>query len=290
MQCFRVGYRGICHASHTHEPLGVCVYVYGKYKWQVACSTVSHEKALHIKLLYPMPIKNDGKFWKCSKISGNFRKLWKRFKPVFKELKRFMKILENLWQSSENFWKRSKMVLNFWENLRELVYGNFRKTSETVQKCFSDLSWSFKFTENLRKSSEVFGIFREFSENFRNGSKNFFFRCFYYFLKFSENLRKSSEVFENHRKTSGCDRKCSKCLVGVENFQSQFLRSPQMDLSKLLHASNDRKVEWDTTHCILSIAYRRICNGNPGLWLAVFSRHGIKHFTSVVFVDTEQFA
>ena len=31
-----------------------------------------------------------------------------------------------------------------------------------------------QFKSVLRKSSEVFGIFREFSENFRNGSKNFF--------------------------------------------------------------------------------------------------------------------
>ena len=37
-----------------------------------------------------------------------------------------------------------------------------------------------------------------------------------------------------------------------------------MDPSKLLHISNDGKVEWNTTHCILPVAYRRICNGNPG--------------------------
>ena len=79
-----------------------------------------------------------------------------------------------------------------------------------------------KFSENFRKSSEVFGNLREFSENFGNGSKVIFrffkisgksseifrivqktlendskviFRCFYDFLKFLENLRKSSEVF-----------------------------------------------------------------------------------------------
>ena len=176
----------------------------------MACSTVSHEKALHIKLLYPMPIKNDGKFWKCSRISGNFRKLWKRFKPVFKELKRFMKILENLWQSSENFWKRSKMVLNFWENLRELVYGNFWKTSETVQKCFSVYGKSLEIFGSVRNFSGIFGKLQKWF-------KKFFFRCFYYFLKFSEN-----EVFENHRKTSRCDRKCSKCLVGVKTFGASF--------------------------------------------------------------------
>ena len=37
-----------------------------------------------------------------------------------------------------------------------------------------------------------------------------------------------------------------------------------MDASKLLRASNDGKVEWNTTRCILQVAYRRICNGNPG--------------------------
>ena len=36
-------------------------------------------------------------------------------------------------------------------------------------------------------------------ENFGNSSK-VFSRCFYDFLKFSENLRKSSEVFGNLRK------------------------------------------------------------------------------------------
>ena len=43
-----------------------------------------------------------------------------------------------------------------------------------------------------------------------------------------------------------------------------------MDPSKLLRGSNDGKVEWNTTRCILPVAYRRICNGNPGLLLAVF--------------------
>ena len=36
-------------------------------------------------------------------------------------------------------------------------------------------------------------------ENFGNSSK-VIFRCFYDFLKYSENLRKSSEVFGNLRK------------------------------------------------------------------------------------------
>ena len=37
-----------------------------------------------------------------------------------------------------------------------------------------------------------------------------------------------------------------------------------------LNHNNDGNVEWDTTRCILSVAYRRICNDNPRLWLAVF--------------------
>ena len=65
------------------------------------------------------------------------------------------------------------------------MFGNFRKTSETVQKCFSRFFLDFlKFSGNLRKCSEIFG----------NGSK-VIFRCFQYILKFSENLRKCSEIF-----------------------------------------------------------------------------------------------
>ena len=45
----------------------------------------------------------------------------------------------------------------------------------------------------------MFGNLRTFSENFGNGSK-VIFRWFYFFFKFSENLRKSSEVFGKLRK------------------------------------------------------------------------------------------
>ena len=45
----------------------------------------------------------------------------------------------------------------------------------------------------------MFGNLRKSSQNFGNGSK-VIFRCFYDFLKFSENLWKSSEVFGNIRK------------------------------------------------------------------------------------------
>ena len=79
-----------------------------------------------------------------------------------------MKILENHWQSSETF-------------------GNLRKQFKSVFYLFYDF---LKFSENLRKSSEVFGNLRKCSEIFGNfwktsetGSK-VIFRCFYDFLKF----------------------------------------------------------------------------------------------------------
>ena len=53
------------------------------------------------------------------------RKLRKRFKPAFEELKRFMKLLKN--------------------------FGN---SSKVFSRCFYDF---LKFSENLRKSSEVLG-------------------------------------------------------------------------------------------------------------------------------------
>ena len=80
-------------------------------------------------------------------------------------------------------------------NLRKFS-ENFRNGSKVIFRCYYDF---LKFSENLRKSSEVFGNLRKFSENFGNGSK-VVFRCFCFFLKFSENLRKSSEVFGNLRK------------------------------------------------------------------------------------------
>ena len=39
-------------------------------------------------------------------------------------------------------------------------------------------------------------------------------------------------------------------------FRSWLLRSPQMDPSKLLRASNDGKVEWNTIRCNLPVAYQ----------------------------------
>ena len=76
---------------------------------------------------------------RARKSPANFRKLQKRLKPVFEELKRFMKLLENFGNSSKVFFRCFYDFLKFSENLRKSseVFGNFRKfrkTSETVQK------------------------------------------------------------------------------------------------------------------------------------------------------------
>ena len=55
--------------------------------------------------------------------------------------------------------------LKFSESLRKCseIFGNFRKTSEMVQKQLSDVFMTFlkKFSKNLRKSSEIFGKLRK---------------------------------------------------------------------------------------------------------------------------------
>ena len=103
-----------------------------KYKWQVACSMVSHEKALHNYFIPCLNLRNTyGNFGKSLEISANFRKFRKCFKP-------FLRSLNDYW----NFWK----------------------TLETVQKCFPDIFDFLKSLENLQKTSEVFGNFRKTSE------------------------------------------------------------------------------------------------------------------------------
>ena len=138
------------------------------------------------------------------------------------------------------------------ENLCE-----FPKTSETLQTRY----WG-TFIKKLWKFWKIFVNLRKLLENLGNSSKVFsnVFMIFKNFRKIFGSVRKSSENF----------RTWSEMFVGVEEFRSRLLRSPQMDPSKLLRASNDGKVEWNTTRCILPVPYRRICNGNLGLWLAVF--------------------
>ena len=126
MQCFRVGYRGICHASlvfsvYTRAFRRVCTYKENTSdKWHVP-RYPRHEKALHN---YFIPCLNLRKtcesFGKSSEIFATFRKLRKRFKPVFEELRRFMKLLENFGNSSKVFSRCFYDFLKFSENLRLL--------------------------------------------------------------------------------------------------------------------------------------------------------------------------
>ena len=151
-----------------------------------------------------------------------------------------------------------------------MIFKNFRKIFGYLRKC--------------QKSSEIFGKLRKrFKINFQM------------FLWLFKVFGKSSEVFGSVRKSSemivGCDRKCSWWFAGVERFWRSLFGSPQMDPSKLLRARNDGKVEWNTTRCILPVAYRRICNGNPGLWLAVFFKTWDKkqnyttlHYTTLQYI------
>ena len=207
----------------------------------MASSTVSHEKALHDYFIPYLNLrKTYGNFGKSSIISVNFRKLQKRFKPVFDELKRFMKLLENFGNGSkvilrctfEPFPMFSNSFVNrlsfgFPKILRKTseVFGNLRKFSENFEngsKVIFRCFYDFlKFSENLWKSSDIFGNLRKFSENFGNGSK-VIFRCFVDFFKFSENLWKSSEIFGKLPEVIG-----NFC----EEFRSWLLISPQMDPS-----------------------------------------------------------
>ena len=107
-----------------------------KYKWQVACSMISHEEALHNFFIPCLNLrKTYGNFRKSSEISGNFRKLRKCFKPVF-DLRRFMKILEIFGKLRE----RSKKVLKCSKNLQECseIFRKLRKRLKRVFRCFYD--------------------------------------------------------------------------------------------------------------------------------------------------------
>ena len=147
-----------------------------------------------------------GNLWEFPKTLETLQtRFWelKRFKKVLENVWQSLEVFGKIR-------RRSKMVLKCTENLRKYseVFGNSRKTSETAQVFFQMILCFFKIIGKSSEPLEVLGNLRKFSKNFGNGSK-LIFRCFYDFLKFSENLRKLSEVFGNLRKISGCDRKCS---------------------------------------------------------------------------------
>ena len=71
---------------------------------------------------------------------------------------------------------------------------NFGNSSKLFSRCFMIF---LKSSENLPKSSEVFGNLWKFSENFGNGSKVFLdvFMIFKNFPEIFGSVRKSSENF-----------------------------------------------------------------------------------------------
>ena len=123
----------------------------------MACSTVSHEKALHNYFIPCINLrKTYGNFGKSSEVSANFLKLRKRFKPVFEDHRRFMKLLENFGNSSKVFSRCFYYFLKFSENLRKsseklrngskvifrfffLIFFNFRKIFGNLRKRFPDV-------------------------------------------------------------------------------------------------------------------------------------------------------
>ena len=105
MQYFRVGYRGICHAS----------LVFSVY-------TRAFIPCLNLQKSY-------GNFGKSLEISLIFQKLRKHVKSVFEELKRFMKLLE----TSETVQKCFPDVFMIFKNFQK-IFGNFRKCSEILGK------------------------------------------------------------------------------------------------------------------------------------------------------------
>ena len=139
----------------------------------MACSTLSHEKALHNYFIPCLNLrKGYGNFGKSSEIYANVRKLRKRFKPVFEKLKRSMKLLENFGNSSKVF---SRWLYDFLKSSEN--FGNPRKSSEIFGKLrkrfksnFQSFYNFFRYSENLWKCSEIFGKFRtEELKSFRVG-------------------------------------------------------------------------------------------------------------------------
>ena len=94
-----------------------------------------------------------------------------------------MKILENFWQSSETFGKLRKQFKSVFQCFYDFLkicgkssemFGNFRITSETVQKCLQRFYDFLKFSKifgNCQNCSKIFGKFPYVIGNVRNGSQ-----------------------------------------------------------------------------------------------------------------------
>ena len=116
------------------------------------------------------------------------------------------KIYETIRKSSEisgNFPKFRNRFKTVFEFIRFWKFSeNLRKSSEFFRKVRK--RFKLALYKNFGKYSELFGNLRKFLENFGNGWK-LFFRIF----KIFSNFRKSSEVLGNHRKICRGNRNCS---------------------------------------------------------------------------------
>ena len=130
--------------------------------------------------------------WATKKLLWRFKNFGKS-SEIFESVRKSSEIFGKLWTQFKSVSRCFYDFLNFSENLRKSskVFGNLRKFSETldtVQKCFQMFLWFFKF---FWKSSEIFGSVRKYSEIFGKLRKRFKNNL----QKFSENLRKCSEIF-----------------------------------------------------------------------------------------------
>ena len=118
----------------------ICV----NYKWQVAYSIVSHEKALHN---YFIP-------------SLNLRKTYRNFGKGLEISAEFPKTSGTL---QTRFWRKLKRFIKFLENFR-----NRSKVFPNVLWFFKIVGKSSEILGSVRKSSEIFGKFRKrFKSNFQ---------------------------------------------------------------------------------------------------------------------------
>ena len=148
MQCFPVGYHGICHASlvfSVYEENTSDKWHIPRYPTRKHCiTTLSHAQI----------------FRKLMQILGRARKSPWISEKFGNASNPFLRRLNDLWNILENFGNSSKVFSRcFYDFLKfSKVFRNLRKFSEKIGngskvifRCFSKF---LKFSGNLRKSSE----------------------------------------------------------------------------------------------------------------------------------------
>ena len=156
------------------------------------------------------------------------------------------RISENFGNASNPFLRSLNDLWNFW---------NFGNSSKVFSRCFYDF---FKFSENLRKSSEIFGKLRKrFKSNFQT------------FLLFFKIFGKSAEIFEVFENL----RKRFPDVIGNvrKGFGARFwevLKWTKKTVSR--KEWREGRVEYHPLH---TAEYATVILASDWLY---FSRHGIK--------------